>query len=383
MSVSGMSGSAGSLPMRCTTSARKPSTPRSSQKRSTSCIASTTSGLSQLRSGCWGRKVCRYHCSVASSQVHAGPPPKAAGQLLGGRLRRAVVPAVPVALGRVARRAALDEPRVLVGGVVGHPVQQHADVARVRIGEQRVEGREVAEERVDVAVVGHVVAEVGHRRAVDRRQPERVDAEPLQVVQARAQPLEVADAVARRVGERARIDLVDDRLLPPHAAAKATGRRPTMAARVPPMADVAQIGVVGAGFMGSGIAESAARAGVAVKLYEPQAAALEHSRSSIEGSVARAVKRERLTARRGRGARSGASSGRPTSTPSPSPSSWSRRSSRTRRSRRRRSRTSTPRSAPRRSSRRTPRRSRSPGSRPPPGAPIASWGCTSSRRSPS
>jgi 3-hydroxybutyryl-CoA dehydrogenase len=65
------------------------------------------------------------------------------------------------------------------------------------------------------------------------------------------------------------------------------------------MADVAQIGVVGAGFMGSGIAESAARAGVAVTLYEPQAVPLEHSRSSIEASVARAVKRERLTAEEG------------------------------------------------------------------------------------
>jgi 3-hydroxybutyryl-CoA dehydrogenase len=65
------------------------------------------------------------------------------------------------------------------------------------------------------------------------------------------------------------------------------------------MADVAQIGVVGAGFMGSGIAESAARAGVAVKLYEPQAAPLEHSRATIEASVARAVKRERLTADEG------------------------------------------------------------------------------------
>jgi 3-hydroxybutyryl-CoA dehydrogenase len=61
------------------------------------------------------------------------------------------------------------------------------------------------------------------------------------------------------------------------------------------MADVAQIGVVGAGFMGSGIAESAARAGVAVRLYEPQAAPLEHSRSSIESSVARAVQRGKLT----------------------------------------------------------------------------------------
>jgi 3-hydroxybutyryl-CoA dehydrogenase len=61
------------------------------------------------------------------------------------------------------------------------------------------------------------------------------------------------------------------------------------------MAEIAQIGVVGAGFMGSGIAESSARAGVAVKLYEPQAAPLEHSRATIEASVARAVKRERLT----------------------------------------------------------------------------------------
>ena len=302
MSVSGMSGSAGSLPMRCTTSTRKPSTPRSSQKRSTSCIAATTSGLSQLRSGCWGRKVCRYHCSVASSHVHAGPPPKAAGQLLGGRVRRAVAPAVPVALGRVARRAALDEPRVLVGGVVRDPVEQDADVARVRVGEQRVEGREVAEERVDVAVVGDVVAEVGHRRAVDRRQPDRVDAEPLQVVEARAQALEVADAVARRVGERARIDLVDDRLLPPHAAAKATGRRPTVAARVSPMADVAQIGVVGAGFMGSGIAESAARAGVAVKLYEPQAAAA-RALALVDRGLGRAGGQARAAhRRRGRGA---------------------------------------------------------------------------------
>jgi 3-hydroxybutyryl-CoA dehydrogenase len=48
--------------------------------------------------------------------------------------------------------------------------------------------------------------------------------------------------------------------------------------------------------MGSGIAESSARAGVAVKLYEPDAAPLQHSRARIESSVARGVERERLTA---------------------------------------------------------------------------------------
>jgi hypothetical protein len=96
----------------------------------------------------------------------------------------------------------------------------------VRLLDQGVERREVAEQRIDVAVVGHVVAEVGHRRGVDRRQPHGVAAEPLDVLQARPQALEVADPVARSVGERAWVDLVHDRLSPPHAAAKPTGRVP-------------------------------------------------------------------------------------------------------------------------------------------------------------
>jgi 3-hydroxybutyryl-CoA dehydrogenase len=55
------------------------------------------------------------------------------------------------------------------------------------------------------------------------------------------------------------------------------------------------IGVVGAGFMGSGIAESAARAGVVVHLYEPEQAALERSRGRIQTSVARGVAGGKLT----------------------------------------------------------------------------------------
>ena len=59
--------------------------------------------------------------------------------------------------------------------------------------------------------------------------------------------------------------------------------------------EIEELGVVGAGFMGSGIAESAARAGVTVTLYEPEAAPLEQSRSRIESSVARVVERGRLS----------------------------------------------------------------------------------------
>lgn len=54
------------------------------------------------------------------------------------------------------------------------------------------------------------------------------------------------------------------------------------------------IGVAGAGFMGTGIAETAARAGVVVHLYEPQRDALERSRARLEESVARAVERGKL-----------------------------------------------------------------------------------------
>jgi 3-hydroxybutyryl-CoA dehydrogenase len=59
-------------------------------------------------------------------------------------------------------------------------------------------------------------------------------------------------------------------------------------------AEIAELGVVGAGFMGSGIAESAARAGVVVTLYEPDGRPLKRSRELIEVSLARVVERGRM-----------------------------------------------------------------------------------------
>jgi 3-hydroxybutyryl-CoA dehydrogenase len=50
-----------------------------------------------------------------------------------------------------------------------------------------------------------------------------------------------------------------------------------------------KVGVVGAGFMGSGIAESTARAGIGVVVYEPEELALTRSRDRIDGSLERAV----------------------------------------------------------------------------------------------
>jgi 3-hydroxybutyryl-CoA dehydrogenase len=60
------------------------------------------------------------------------------------------------------------------------------------------------------------------------------------------------------------------------------------------MGQMQRVAVVGAGFMGSGIAESAARAGLDVVVHEPEAAPLARSRDRVSESVERAVTRGKL-----------------------------------------------------------------------------------------
>jgi hypothetical protein len=72
--------------------------------------------------------------------------------------------------------------------VAQHQVDQHLEAQRVRGGHERVQVGQRAEARVDVAVVGDVVAEVAHRRRKEGRDPDRVGAELRDVGQAAAMP---------------------------------------------------------------------------------------------------------------------------------------------------------------------------------------------------
>jgi 3-hydroxybutyryl-CoA dehydrogenase len=62
---------------------------------------------------------------------------------------------------------------------------------------------------------------------------------------------------------------------------------------------VDRVAVVGAGFMGSGIAESAARAGISVVVHEPDGVALDRSRERIAKSVDRGVAGGKLSSGEG------------------------------------------------------------------------------------
>ena len=112
-----------------------------------------------------------------------------------------------------------------VRGVVHDQVDDDAHVALVRLGDELAELVERAELGEDPLVVGDVVAAVAQRRGEERRKPQPVDAEPLQVVELADQPAEVAGAVAVRVDERAHHDLVEHRSSVPLRVEGQTGQR--------------------------------------------------------------------------------------------------------------------------------------------------------------
>jgi hypothetical protein len=99
--------------------------------------------------------------------------------------------------------------------VVGDDVDDHAEVELVRAPLQAVEVVEGAEQRIHLAVVGDVVARVVLRREEEGGEPDRVDPELAERGESLGDAGEVADAVAVRVRERARVDLVDHGGAPP------------------------------------------------------------------------------------------------------------------------------------------------------------------------
>ena len=127
-----------------------------------------------------------------------------------------VAPHIPVARARI-RGAALGalEPVVLVGGVVDDEFGDDAQVAPLGLLHEAAEILHGAEVRIDVAVVGNVVAVVAARARIERQQPQRGDAEIAQIIEPLGQPGEIADAVAIAVVECLDVQLIDDGVLEP------------------------------------------------------------------------------------------------------------------------------------------------------------------------
>ena len=145
---------------------------------------------------------------MRGSRLHAGPP-NADSQLLGGpppRPSRQTYQSLRRAPRDVARFL---EPFVTVRGVIEDDVDHDANPAPVRLGKQPIEIREGAEQRIDPLVIADVIPEVDLRRRIERRDPDRVDAEILQIRQTARDAVQVADAVAVRVLKAADVHLIE------------------------------------------------------------------------------------------------------------------------------------------------------------------------------
>ncbi len=127
-------------------------------------------------------------------------------------------PDVPVAIGRLRVRPGGLEPGVLVGGVVDHEVDQYPHAALFAAMGELDKVAERSKALVDIVVVGDVVAVVAAGRGLERHQPDRGDAEPVEIVEPAGQSAEIADPVAVGIHEALDRHAVDDRVLVPEVS---------------------------------------------------------------------------------------------------------------------------------------------------------------------
>ena len=111
---------------------------------------------------------------------------------------------------------------MLVRGVVDHELGDDAELAPLGFLHEAAEIRERAEIRIDLTIIGDVVAVVAPGRGIERKQPQRGDAEVLQIVELLGQSFEIADPVVVAVGEGLDVQLIDDGVLVPELVAGET-----------------------------------------------------------------------------------------------------------------------------------------------------------------
>src|SRR6266487_3239023 len=80
---------------------------------------------------------------------------------------------------------------------------------------KRAEIIEGAEVRIDVEIIGDVVAVITQRRGIEWQEPDSRNAELLEIIELFNQATEVAHPIAVAVTKRLNVQLIDDRVLVP------------------------------------------------------------------------------------------------------------------------------------------------------------------------
>src|SRR5438034_1486938 len=105
---------------------------------------------------------------------------------------------------------------MLIRGVVDDQLGDDPQIAAMCFSHEVLEIRHPSIGRIDVLVIGDVIAVVAQRRGIEGQQPQRGNTEILQIIELSAQSLEIAAPIVIGVEERLDVKLIDDRVLVPH-----------------------------------------------------------------------------------------------------------------------------------------------------------------------
>src|SRR6476619_7987247 len=105
------------------------------------------------------------------------------------------------------------EKGILIGGVIDHEFSNNAQptlVCRVEKGTEIVKRAVV---RIDVEIVGDVIAVILQGRRIKREQPDRADTEFLEIIELLDQSTKIANPIRVAIVKCLHVQLVDDRIL--------------------------------------------------------------------------------------------------------------------------------------------------------------------------
>jgi hypothetical protein len=92
----------------------------------------------------------------------------------------------------------------------------------MRFINEAVETFERAEDWINPTVISDIITEVTHWRGIDRRNPDRIDAEPDKIIEPLPDTIKIAYAITVRVLKGPGVDLIDCPDLPPFMRHDAT-----------------------------------------------------------------------------------------------------------------------------------------------------------------
>src|SRR5580704_11665595 len=99
--------------------------------------------------------------------------------------------------------------------MIRNEVEYQFQAARMGFLNQPIKIGERAEDWIDAAIVRDIVTKIRHGRWINRANPDCVNPEPGQIVELTRYSFEIADAIGIGVQEGARINLVNNSMLPP------------------------------------------------------------------------------------------------------------------------------------------------------------------------